>query len=141
MPLMSRAVLWTLVLLGLPQVAAAAAIGVAAEPMVAVGGAPLERAEAPASSPPGLDLRIKPAPLPPSQHRPYGAAAIESDWADRVTEQDAAGRGLSFGLEVKPRSRIGALARQDEAEDPGIGDQLQRLIERPVFGLRGRYRF
>ena len=50
-------------------------------------------------------------------------------------------RGLSFGFEIHPRSRIGALARKDDVEDPTLGDQLEKLIERPVFGLRGRYRF
>ena len=50
-------------------------------------------------------------------------------------------RGLSFGFELRPRSRFGDLARKDDTEDPDIGDQLDRLIERPVFGLRGRYRF
>jgi hypothetical protein len=79
--------------------------------------------------------------LPPSQDWPYGVPALESDWADRYTEQDAADRGLSFGLEIKPRSRIGALARQDQAEDPSLGDQLERLLEQPVLGVRGRYRF
>ena len=50
-------------------------------------------------------------------------------------------RGLSFGFEIQPRSRIGALARKDDVEDPTLGDQLEKLIERPVFGLRRRYRF
>jgi hypothetical protein len=50
-------------------------------------------------------------------------------------------RGLSFGFEIQPRSRIGALARKDHVQDPTLGDQLERLIERPVFGFRGRYRF
>jgi hypothetical protein len=76
-----------------------------------------------------------------AQDSPDGASAIEAEWADRYTEQDAADRGLSFGLEIKPRSRIGALARQDQAEDPSLGNQLERLIEQPVLGFRGRYRF
>jgi hypothetical protein len=139
---MHHAFFWTLLVLGLPQVAAAgAAIGMAAEPMVAGGGAALERAEAPGSSPTGLDLRIDTMLLRFAQDSPDGASAIEAEWADRYTEQDAADRGLSFGLEIKPRSRIGALARQDQAEDPSLGDQLERLIEQPVLGFRGRYRF
>jgi hypothetical protein len=138
---MGHGFFWMLLVLGLPQVAAAeGAIGAAAAPIPS--GAPaIERAEAPGSSPAGLDLRIDLAQLARSQHRLYGAAAIESDLADRYAEQDAADRGLSFGFEIKPRSRIGALARQDEAEDPSLGDQLERLIEQPVLGFRGRYRF
>jgi hypothetical protein len=140
---MRHGILWTLVLLGLPQVAVAGGAVGAAVPPVFPGIAPaIERAEAPApTAPSDLDLRIDPAPLPSAQGRPYGAPAIEGDWADLNAEQDAADRGLSFGLEVKPRSRIGALARQNETEDSGLGGQIERLIERPVFGLRGRYRF
>jgi hypothetical protein len=140
---MRRGVLGTLLLLGLPHAAAAdGAIGAAAAPVFPGVDAAIERAEAHATTAsPGLDLRIDPTPLPPAPQRPYGAPAIQSNWADRYFEQDAADRGLSFGFEVKPRSRIGALARQDEAGDSGLDDQLQNLIERPVFGLRGRYRF
>ena len=36
---------------------------------------------------------------------------------------------------------MGALARQHETEDPGLEGQLERLIERPAFGVRGHYRF
>ena len=72
---------------------------------------------------------------------PDGAGASGDDRADRDAEPSVADRGLSFGFEVKPRSPMGALARQHEAEEPGLGGQLERLIERPAFGLRGRYRF
>lgn len=126
---------WMLLVLGLPQVAAAeGAVGADAAPIFPVGAPAIEQAEAP----PGLDLRIDPAQLGAAQHQPL---ALESDWADDDAEFDAADRGLSFGLEVKPRSRMGALARQDRGEDAGLGDQLQRLIEQPVLGVRGRYRF
>lgn len=139
---MRHGALLTLLLLGLPQVAAAdAAVGAAVAVLPAADLA-VERPGTPATAAsPGLDLRFDPAQLPSAQPRPYGAPAIESDWADPDAELDAADRGLSFGLEIKPHRRIGALARRDETEDPGLGDQLQRLIERPVLGLRGRYRF
>ena len=138
---MRRGLLWSLVLLGLPQVAAAdGPIGAAGPPVFPGIEAAIERAEAPpADALPGLDLRIDPTPLPPAQ--PYGAPTVGTDRADDNAEQDAADRGLSFGLEVKPRSRIGALARQHETEDSGLDGQLDRLIEQPVLGLRGRYRF
>jgi hypothetical protein len=134
---------WMLLVLVLPQVAAAeGAIGAAGPPVFPGVEAAIEGAEMPATtSPLNLDLRIDPAPLPPAQQPPYGAPPIQSGWADRDAELDAADRGLSFGLEIKSRSRIGALARQGEPGDSGLDDQLQTLIERPVFGLRGRYRF
>jgi hypothetical protein len=134
---------WTLLLLGLPQVAAAeGAIGAGATPIFPAAAPGIEQAEAPAIiAAPGLDLRFDRMQLPAAEHGAYGVPALESDWADSDVELDAADRGLSFGLEVKPRSRMGALARQDEDEDAGLGDQLQRLIEQPVLGVRGRYRF
>jgi hypothetical protein len=140
---MRHAILWTVVLLGLPQVAAADGASGAAVPPVFPGvESAIERAGTPASpASPSLDLRFNPAQLPPAQHPPSGTPDIQGDWSDRGTEQDAADRGLSFGLEVKQRSRMGALARQQEAEDPDLGGQLERLLERPVVGLRGRYRF
>jgi hypothetical protein len=36
---------------------------------------------------------------------------------------------------------MGSLARQHEEQDPGLEGQLERLLERPAFGVRGRYRF
>jgi hypothetical protein len=140
---MRRALFWILLVLGLPQVAgAAAAIGVAAEPMVAGGAAALERA-ARGTSPAGLDLRLDARLLRFAQDPPDGASASEADWAedDAAIYEPDPGRGLSFGFEIKPRSRIGALARQHETEDPSLGDQLQKLIENPVLEVRGRYRF
>jgi hypothetical protein len=140
---MRRAFCWILLVLALPQVAGAAgATGVAAEPMVAGGAATVERA-ARGASPAGLDLRLDARLLGFAQDSQDGASASEAEWADddaAIYEPDP-DRGLSFGLEIKPRSRIGALARQDGAEDPSLGDQLQKLIEHPVLGVRGRYRF
>jgi hypothetical protein len=141
---MRRAFFWILLVLGLPQIAgAAAATGVAAEPMVAGGAAAVERAGRGASSAAGLDLRLDARLLGFAQDSPDDWSASEVEWADHdaaISEPDP-DRGLSFGLEIKPRSRIGALARQDDAEHPSLGDQLQRLIENPVLGVRGRYRF
>jgi hypothetical protein len=141
---MRRLSFWILLVLGLPQVAgAAASIDVAAEPMVAGGAAALERAGAGNSFPNGLDLRLDARLLGFAQDSPDDWSASAAEWADddaAIYESDH-DRGLSFGLEIKPRSRIGALARQGQAEDPSLGDQLQRLIENPVLGVRGRYRF
>ena len=132
----------TLILLGTAQVAAAAT-GVAAEPALPGGELTMARAETPATATPGLDLRIDAMQLQFEQDPQGRARAIEAEWTNRDfgAYEPHADRGLSFGLEIKPRSRIGALARQDGGDDSGLGDQLQRLIERPVFGLRGRYRF
>jgi hypothetical protein len=72
--------------------------------------------------------------------RPKGDEAPRAK-GDISPYQAQSDRGLSFGFELKPRSRFGNLARKDDAEDPDLGDQLDKLIERPVFGFRGRYRF
>jgi hypothetical protein len=139
---MRRGVLWILIVLGLPQVALAEGGTGSAAPIVP-GGELAADADATSGAPSGrgLDLWLDPRQLPEWQEPQYDASGLESDWADSDTELDAADRGLSFGLEIKPRSRIGALARQDEPGDSGLGDQLEKLIERPVFELRGRYRF
>ena len=160
-PISRMRMLWTVVLLGLPQVAVAeSALGAGSAPLFPNGNAADERAAAsPADPPSDLDLRIDPRQLPSAQELPDGALGIEGDWPDGAAEPDAgigiekdpaddaagrraADRGLSFGLEVQPRSRMGALARQHEArDDPSLGAQLERLIEQPVLGVRGRYRF
>ena len=173
---MRHGVLWTLLMLGLPQVAAADGATGAAVPPVLPAEPAIERAATSAKAAwPALDLRIddtmngavppivpggalalehpetpggavsseldpsaNPTQLPAS---PEGARAVGDDQAGRDAEPSVADRGLSFGFEVKPRDSMGALARQHETEDPGLGGQLERLIERPSFGLRGRYRF
>ena len=140
---MRHKALWTLVLLGLPQIAAAQ------DPSVVVpifpGGEPeIESAEAPGTaSSPEFDLRIDPSQLPSSGNPSSAPGAVEGEQADRYTgaDQRSADRGLSLGLEVKPRSGIGSLARKDDTETPSLQQELQRLIERPTFGVRGRYRF
>jgi hypothetical protein len=135
---MRRGILWTLLLLGLPHAAAADGAN-AVPPVVPDVDAAIERAAPAPDSPPALDLRIDPAPLPSAL--PNGAPASQGDLAEFHDRQEAADRGFSFGLEIKPRTRLGALARRDEPGDPGLDEQLENLIERPVFGLRGRYRF
>lgn len=138
-------VLWTLVLLGLPRLAAAdGATDWAAEPIPLDSHAVIEGAETPAVVPSSeLDLRFDPMQLPLSQNPPTHAHAIEAKRADRYTgaDQPPADRGLSFDVEVRPRSQTGNLARKDDVEDPGLSDQIQKVIERPAIGVRGRYRF
>lgn len=136
--------LWTLVLLGLPGIAVAGgATGAAAQPLFPVGEPAIERTEtaAPASSP-ALDLRVDPTQLPSAQGPPAGPRALRTDGAQRPgADQHATDRGLSFGVEVRPRSRVGSLARDDGADAPGLEDDLQRLMDRGTLGVRGRYRF
>jgi hypothetical protein len=129
-----------LLVLALPQVAAAGgALGVPAEPLVAGSGA-LERAAAPLVPARGLDLGIEDA-----QTRVARDAGQDTDSPSALGDigpyEARSDRGLSFGFEIQPRSRIGALARKEDVQDPTLGDQLEKLIERPVFGFRGRYRF
>lgn len=130
-----------LFVLALPQLAAAAG-GVLAEPLVSGDRAP-ERAPAPAGLTRGLDLGLDRAQLHFAQNVPDDERGGDSPRAKGdISPYDAqSDRGLSFDFEVRPRSRFGNLARKDDVEDPDLGDQLDKLIERPVFGLRGRYRF
>src|SRR5687768_6538897 len=111
---MRYAVFWILLVLGLPQVAAAAT-DVAAEPAFPGGEPAIEGVETPATATPGLDLRIDAKQLWFAQDPPDGASASAAEWAKRDVGgyEPHADRGLSFGLEIKPRSRIGALARED----------------------------
>jgi hypothetical protein len=139
-----RQVLYCILLvLALPQVAAAGgARGLPAEPLLAGSGTPA-RAAAPLVPARGLDLGIEDAQLGIAQDsrdagQDTGSPRTLGDIGPYAARSD---RGLSFGFEIKPRSRMGALARKDDLDDPSLGDQLEKLIERPVFGLRGRYRF
>jgi hypothetical protein len=147
---MRQVFLGILLVLALPQVAAAGAIGTLGAPVMAAARA-LERAAAPAAPARGFDLGLDGAPLRLAQNAPDDgqsgdAPQAKGDDAPRAkgdispyhSESD---RGLSFGFEVQPPSRFGNLARKDDAKDPDLGDQLDKLIERPVFGFRGRYRF
>jgi hypothetical protein len=132
---------WTLLLLGLPRLAAADGASPAAEPSTPDLQPGIESAETPAAiPPPGLDLHLDPTEVPPSQELPH---AIPPGSADRQVEADphAAERGLSFGVELRPRSQFGNRARQDAADAPGLRDDAERLMERSAVGIRGRYRF
>lgn len=140
---MPRVLYCILLVLALPQVAAAGdALGVPAEPLVAGSGA-LERAAPPLVPARGLDLGIEDEQMRVSQEARDAGQDIDSPRAlgDIGPYEAQSDRGLSFGFEIQPRSRIGALARKDDVEHPTLSDQLEKLIERPVFGLRGRYRF
>ena len=142
---MRHSVFWTLILLGLPGVALAEETTSPAAGQISPGNEPaVERTETPAPAlPPALDLSIDPTQLPSWHDRPSGRVTIGADRGQRYlgTAPDAADRGLSFGVEVKPRSRVGSMAREDEADAPGLEDNLQRLMDRGTLGVRGRYRF
>ncbi|HEX2477649.1 MAG TPA: hypothetical protein VHK45_00110 [Geminicoccaceae bacterium] len=156
---MRQVLLCILFVLALPQFAAAAGrVGALADPVM-TGDRVLERVVARAAPARALDLGLDRAHLRFAQSapdegqddeapRPKGdeAPRPKGDEAPRAKGdispyQAQSDRGLSFGFELKPRSRFGNLARKDDAEDPDLGDQLDKLIERPVFGFRGRYRF
>jgi hypothetical protein len=137
---MREVLLCILFVLALPQFAAAAGVvGVLAEPLVPGDRAP-ERAVGSAREP---DLALDGAQLHFAQNAPDDAegAAAPPAQDDISPYESRSDRGLSFGFEITPRSRFGNLARKDDVEDPDLDDQLDRLIERPVFGFRGRYRF
>jgi hypothetical protein len=142
---MRRCMWWIILLLGLPHVAAADdETRPAAEQLLPGGALETERTEAAVSAdPPTLDLRIGSSNLPSLETGAESLPAIAAEPADRYVDPDLpkSDRGLSFGFEIKPRSPIGRLARKDDLQDPNLAHQLERVIERPAFGVRGRYRF
>jgi hypothetical protein len=137
---MRLGMLWRIGLLGVAV--AGGATGAGAGQALPGDDPAIEPAETADASPPALDLSIDPAQLL-TRDLPAGPRRIDPEPADRYTGADehASDRGLSFGLELKPRSQIGSLARQDDVEDPSLTDQLEKVIERPALSLRGRYRF
>ena len=133
---------WILVLLGLPRLAAADGGSPAAAPSAPEREPGIESIEKPGAMPaPGLDLHLDPTEVPASPQP--APPALAPGIADRQVEVDApAGeRGLSFGVEVRPRSQFGTRARQEATDAPGLQDDAERLIERSTIGVRGRYRF
>jgi len=131
-----------LALLAMPAGAAADnATGAAGERSIAAGEAGSERAGSPVVAPSDLDLRLDPAPLRPRQ--PSSSAAIAPERADRGAGAGRPGaeRGLAFGLELRPLRSADSLARTGAADEPGLGDNFERLIDRSTLGLRGKYRF
>jgi hypothetical protein len=137
---MSRTIWWTLVLLGLPHVAAAdGTSGITAAQAFADQEAAVARSETPVTDlPPTLDLRIGPPQLP-LQSPPAGSRTLG---AGRVDQSADSARGpLSFGVELQRRRHVESRAWQDEEEAPGLQDDIQRLIEHSTLGVRGTYRF
>ena len=134
---------WMVVLLGLPAIAMAdGAWGAAGEQAGPDGEPSIEGSEPPAVDPAGLDLRIDPSELP-AQVPSTGLAGPGPARADHHlgAERSATDRGLSFGFEVQRRGRVDSPARTSESDEPGLQDNLERLIDRSAIGLRGTYRF
>jgi hypothetical protein len=141
---MRRMMWWTLLVLGLPRLAAADGASPAAEPSTPDRKPGLENVEAPAAvPPPELDFGLDPTQLPGAQNPPPHPRAIEPARADRDAggAQPTAERGLSVGVEIRPRSQFGNRAREEAADAPGLRDDAERLMERSTIGVRGRYRF
>lgn len=152
---MRQVLLSILLVLALPQAAAAGVIELVPDSLLTRGQA-LEPGAA-VTPAPGFDLGLDDVHLRVAQNAPDdGAGDVpqqakgdddeQGDDAPRAKGdispyQAQSDRGLSFGFELRPRSRYGNLARKNDAEEPDLGDQLDKLIERPVFGFRGRYRF
>jgi hypothetical protein len=139
---MRDGIVWIFALLALPGIAAAngarpdAALGSLADNLGVSAGVDATAA------PTGLDLEVDPLP-PAAQGASNGARAIAPARPERYTgaESQASDRGLSFGLELRRRNASDNLARVAEPDEPGLQDDLERLIDRSGLGLRGRYRF
>ncbi len=132
---MRHAVLWMVVLAGLPGVAHADGDAPGAiDPAASV--------EAELLVSPALDLRLDarelPAPaLPPGQ--PAIEAAPSDHYGSAVPPTDD--RGLSFGVEVQAHGAADRRALAAQPDEPGLQDDIERLIEHSTLGLRGTYRF
>jgi hypothetical protein len=140
---MRQAIVWALVVWAMPGLASAEGVPTAAAAQsMADDDLDLGRAMAPPASA-GLDLRIDPTQLPRSSAPLAGQPAIRAKPAERYTgvDPDPSDRGLSFGLELKPRRSTDGLARNAEPDQPGLQDDVERLIEHSTLGLRGTYRF
>jgi hypothetical protein len=131
---------WTIGILALlvtPAVAVAdSATGPAAERAAPV----IERGDPSVAA--GLDLRLDPSELR-AQTPPVGPDAIAPSRWDHATAArlPSTDRGLSFGMELKPRGSVNALAHVSPTDEPGVQDNLERWLEYSRVGVRGRYRF
>jgi hypothetical protein len=140
---MRHGMLWTLAFLVMPALAAAEGVQVNAVDAARTDTAPDSGQHTGASDTPfGLDLRIDPTQLPgealAADPAPIGSRPAEHHG---VAAPPAAERGLSFGVEVQPRRATDGLARNLEADQPGLQDDLERLMEHSTLGVRGIYRF
>ena len=138
---MFRMIWWTLVLLGLPHVAAAdGATGMTAAQGLADHEAAVVRSEAPVTDlSPTFDLSIGPPQLP-LQSPPSGSRAFGAERGNRASADSARGP-LSFGVELQRRRQLESRAWQDDEDAPGLQDDIERLIEHSTLGVRGTYRF
>lgn len=129
---------WIFALLALPGVAAANDVETVAS-LGSLADAASASAGAEAAAPAGLDLQIDRLPLP----APAAPHAIAPSVPERYTaaEPQAAERGLSVGLELRRYRWADHVARVAEPDEPGLQDNVERLIDRSALGLRGRYRF
>jgi hypothetical protein len=139
-------IIWTLVLLGLPHVAAAAgAAGPSVEQALAEPEAAASERPATPADDFALDLRVVPPKTSNVRTRPIDPHAIgrvvRATDRSGAARQDKAEEGLSFGLEVRRLPPLESRARREEDDAPGLQDDLQRLIEDSTVGVRGTYRF
>lgn len=139
---MRDGIVWILALAALPGIAAANGVQTGATVGTLVDDASVSTGGEAAVAPSGLDLHLDALPLP-AEGAPNGAGAIAPKQPERYTgaEAQAAERGLSFGVELRRRNSADNLARAGEPDEPGLQDNLERLIDRSALGLRGMYRF
>jgi hypothetical protein len=141
---MRHQIIWVLAVLALPGVAAAE--GVQADTADYAGtdlGMQLGESRVERDTPPALDLQVDPSQLPAQDLAP-GSSPLDAGSAAGVgaAGPPPADRGLSFGLELKPhRYAVDGLARNSAVDQPGLQDDVERLIEHSTLGLRGTYRF
>jgi len=138
---MRDGIVWVLALVALPGAALANGGQTSAAVELLADSPSLSAAAEAAVAPSGLDLQIDPLPLP-APGAPDGPAAIAPRVPERYTgAEPQAERGLSVGLELRRYRWADHIARVAEPDEPGLQDNVERLIDRSALGLRGRYRF
>jgi hypothetical protein len=126
---------WLSILLVLPWTAWAGDAGMPQAPVPPDLTAAVARAETAADFEPEINLTVDPSWSALQDMRPVLPLAKPSR-----AKHDVQGP-LSFGFAVRTRRAIGDEARQTHDEQTGLGEQVEGMVRRATFGVKGTYRF